>query len=300
MSASDVLLQNNPCETARSEIRVAVPSKGALAEGATDLLCEAGYRSRRDVKSLRSFDRANGIEFFFLRPRDIATYVGEGIIDLGVTGRDLLVDSGAKVVEVLPLEFGRSEFCFAVPQGVVLDLTASPPLRIATSYTRLLHDYLQKVGSNACVVPLDGSVEIAPALGVADVVADVVDSGRTLREAGLVLAGDVILSSEAVLISRKPTEESSPAVRVLIERLRGVVVASQYAMVDYDIPESLVGDATKLTPGIESPTISPLRRDGWVAIRSLVPRRDINNVIDKLRDIGAKGVLVSDIRTCRI
>ncbi len=281
-------------------LRVAVPSKGALSEGALRLLAESGYRCERRNKELQVIDRANGVEFTFLRPKDIATYVGRGTIDAGITGRDLWLDSGATVTELLALGFGRSGFYLAGAIGDEIDLFTDPPPRIATSYDHLLRKHLDEIGSKAEIVLLDGSVEVAPALGVADLVADVVQSGRTLREAGLQRSGEPIMRSEAILIARDAEQvAASPGIRRLLSRLEGAVLAHQYRLVDYDIPSELLEQASALTPGIESPTVSPLSRPDWVAVRSMVASRDIHKVIDRLSDLGARAILVSDIRSYR-
>jgi len=283
-----------------------VPNKGSLSEAAREMLREAGYRQRSNSVELVLTDPDNAVEFFYLRPRDIALYVGEGTLDLGITGRDLLLDSGAGAEEVLPLGFGGSRLRLAAPPGTVrahADLTG---LRVATSYARVVGRWLDDRGVDASVVRLDGAVETAVRLGVADVIADVVDTGSTLREAGLEVFGEPILESEAVLVRRADDgDAAAPLARpgeidVFLRRLRGVLVARGYVMMDYDIAVERVDDACALTPGIESPTVSPLHRQGWVAVRAMVPRRDAQQVMDQLWDIGARGILVTDIHACRL
>lgn len=278
-------------------MRVALPNKGTLSEEAAQLFSEAGYRLGRSGKALRVYDRDESVEFLFLRPRDIAIYVGSGVIDLGITGRDLTTDSGAPVDEVLALGFGRAEFRLAAPAGSNFELADG--VRIATSYDGLLRDYLAAQGIDASVIHLDGAVELAPSLGVADAVADVVQSGRTMADAGLELIGEPLLASEAVLIARQGRAPEGAA-RVMVERLRGVVVAASYLMVEYDLPEHLLDEATAVAPGMEGVTVAPLSRDGWVAIRVMVSKADANLVMDRLSGIGAKAILASDLRTCRL
>ncbi|TYL45160.1 ATP phosphoribosyltransferase [Nocardioides sp. BGMRC 2183] len=279
-------------------LRVAVPNKGALSEAASTILREAGYAQRTDSKQLTKIDPDNQVEFFYLRPRDIALYVGEGTLDVGITGRDLLLDSGAQATETLQLGFGRSTFRFAAPAGVAasdLDLAGK---RIATSYDGMLSTYLEEKGIEATVVRLDGAVESSIQLGVADLIADVVETGSTLRAAGLEVFGEVIQDSEAVLITgpdRKPA-----GLEVFLRRLQGVLVARAYVMMDYDIRAERVEEAVGLTPGIESPTVSPLHREGWVAVRSMVPRQRAQRVMDELFDLGARGILTTDIHACRL
>ncbi|HEX3296009.1 MAG TPA: ATP phosphoribosyltransferase [Nocardioides sp.] len=285
--------------SARNDLlRVAVPNKGALTPSATDMLRESGYRTRLDTKELTLVDAENGVEFFYLRPRDIALYVGEGTLDVGITGRDLLLDCGAKAEEVLGLGFGRSTFRFAGPSGRYTDVTQLQGTRIATSYVGIVRQYLAERGIDATVNRLDGAVESSVQLGVADVIADVVETGSTLARAGLEIFGDAILESEAVLVTRAG---ASPAgLDVFRRRLEGVMVARTYVMMDYDIPENRVAEAVEMTPGIESPTVSPLHREGWVAVRAMVPRAGAHRVMDELWTIGARGILVTDIHACRL
>jgi ATP phosphoribosyltransferase len=280
-------------------LRVAVPNKGSLSQSASEMLREAGYAQRSDTKQLSLTDPANGVEFFYLRPRDIAVYVGEGTLDVGITGRDLLLDSGAKAEEALQLGFGRSTFRFAARPGVVATMADLAGKRIATSYDGVVDRFLQEQGVEATVIRLDGAVETSVQLGVADVIADVVQTGSTLRQAGLEIVGSVIMESEAVLVSRVDAREH-PGLEVFLRRLQGVLVARSYVMMDYDIPEPRVEEAVALTPGIESPTVSPLHREGWVAVRSMVPRERAQRIMDELYDIGARGILTTDIHACRL
>ena len=282
-------------------LRVAVPNKGALSEPAAEILTEAGYRRRGDAKDLTVVDAANGVEFFFLRPKDIAIYVGSGELDLGITGRDLAAESGAPVRERLALGFGSSSFRYAAPAGrtwAVADLAGK---RIATAYPNLVRKNLRDRGIDATVIRLDGAVEISVALGVADAIADVVGSGRTLGMHNLAAFGEPLCDSEAVLIERDmPSGDENRAARdQLAARVQGVVFGQQYLMLDYDCPRSVLQRATAITPGLESPTIAPLADPDWVAVRALVPRRDVNAIMDELAGIGAKAILASDVRFCR-
>jgi ATP phosphoribosyltransferase len=280
-------------------LRIAIPNKGSLSAAASDILREAGYVQRADSKQLTLTDPDNDVEFFYLRPRDIALYVGEGTLDVGITGRDLLLDSGAKAEEVLQLGFARSRFRFAAPPGTVSSLADLAGKRVATSYDGVVRRYLEEHGVDATVTRLDGAVETSVQLGVADLVADVVETGSTLRQAGLEVVGEPILESEAVLITRVG---ATPPVgfEVFRRRLEGVLVARSYVMMDYDIGVERVEQAVALTPGIESPTVSPLHREGWVAVRSMVRRDQAQRVMDELYDLGARGILSTDIHACRL
>jgi ATP phosphoribosyltransferase len=280
-------------------LRVAVPNKGSLAEPATQMLREAGYRQRSDSHELVMQDPDNGAEFFFLRPRDIAVYVGSGELDLGITGRDLLLDSGAPAEEILALGFGSSTFRYAARPGTAAGVKDLEGRRVATSYSGLVAKHLADLGVTAEVIRLDGAVETSIQLGVADVIADVVATGTTLRSAGLEIVGEPILHSEAVLI-RRYGAETAPAVEQLLRRLQGVLVARRYVMMDYDVRVENVEQAVALTPGIESPTVSPLHNEGWVAVRAMVPRHNAQRIMDDLWDIGARAILVTDIHACRL
>ena len=281
-------------------LKLAIPNKGALSEGAVNLLRKAGYRCTRSGRELVIRDAENKIDFVFLRPRDIALYVGSGIIDVGITGIDLAVDSGADVTTIFPLGFGGSRFCFAAPKELKLTPDKLNGLRIATSYPALLKGELEKRGLDCKVVKLDGAVEISIALGVADAIADVVDSGATLREAGLEIIGEPMLHSEAVVIGRNAETANLPEVIQLVARLRGIMRAAEYVMVEYDIPRDCLEAACKITPGIEAPTVAPLANADWVAVKSMVKRTECNAVMDELYRIGGRGIIIMEISACRL
>ena len=279
-------------------LRIAVPNKGALSQAASDILREAGYRQRSDSKELALIDADNGVEFFYLRPRDIALYVGEGTLDVGITGRDLLLDSGAHATESMPLGFGRSRFHFAGPAGEYALLHQLEGKRIATSYVGVVEAFLAERGIDATVTRLDGAVETSIQLGVADVIADVVETGSTLRAAGLAIFGEVILESEAILIARQGAENAE--FEIFRRRVEGVLVARSYVMMDYDIEQANLDGAVALAPGLESPTISPLGKPGWVAVRVMVPRAGAQRLMDELYGQGARAILLTDIHACRL
>ena len=280
-------------------LRVAVPNKGSLADSAIAILKEAGYRQRSDSRDLVLTDPDNGVEFYYLRPRDIAIYVGSGELEAGITGRDLLIDSGAEADEILALDFGGSTFRFAAPASREWKISEIAGKRVATAYPGLVQKHLSDLKISASVVRLDGAVESSVRLGVADLIADVVSTGNTLKQAGLAIFGDPILTSEAILINRKGA--TIPAeLEILIRRLQGVVTARQYVLLDYDIPIVSVDKACAITPGLESPTISPLQKAGWVAVRAMVLRKETNRLMDELWALGARGILVTDIHACRL
>lgn len=284
-------------------LRIAVPNKGALGEPARTMLQEAGYLRSSSSRELVIHDPENDIDFFFLRPRDVAIYVGAGKLDLGITGKDMLLDAAAEAKSVLDLGFAPSTFRLAVPQADadagVASISDLAGKRIATSYTGLLNERLRAAGVEAEVIKLDGAVENSVALGVADAVADVVDTGATLRKAGLVVIDEPLLQSEALLIVPQAAE-SNPAVATFVRRIEGVIAARKYVLVDYDIPASLVEQGTAITPGFESPTVSSLQDKEWAAVRAMVPKSELHQVMDDLYALGARGILVTDILACRL
>ncbi len=280
-------------------LRIAVPNKGSLSEPASQMLVEAGYRQRTDHRELVLQDADNDTEFFFLRPRDIAIYVGSGRLDVGITGEDLLMDSGASADVLLPLGFAGSTFRFAGRPDGPRSVQELDGARIASAYPGLVRTYLAQRGVSATVIRLDGAVETAVRLDVADVIADVVETGTTLRNAGLEVFGEPLLRSEAVLI-RAADAPQSARVDQLVRRLQGVIVAARYVLMDYDVRDDLVEQAVAITPGIESPTVSPLHLAGWSAVRAMVPRKETNRIMDELWAVGARGIIVTDISACRL
>ncbi|WP_435228257.1 ATP phosphoribosyltransferase [Streptomyces sp. Tue6028] len=284
-------------------LRIAVPNKGSLSGPAAEMLHEAGYQQRRESKELRIVDPTNEVEFFYLRPRDIAIYVSSGRLDIGITGRDLLIDSGANAEEILPLGFARSTFRFATKPGTANGVADLSGMTVATSYEGIVAKHLADKGIDASVVHLDGAVETAIELGVAEVIADVVETGTSLRNAGLEVFGDPIMKSEAVVIRRvgaDTSEEAEPKVQQFLRRLQGVLVARTYVMMDYDCRAEHLEKAVALTPGLESPTISPLHNEGWVAVRAMVPAKEAQRIMDDLYALGARAILTTAIHACRL
>ncbi|MFE9705830.1 ATP phosphoribosyltransferase [Streptomyces sp. NPDC005930] len=284
-------------------LRIAVPNKGSLSGPAGEMLHEAGYQQRRESKELRIVDPVNEVEFFYLRPRDIAIYVSSGKLDIGITGRDLLVDSGARAEEILPLGFARSTFRFAGKPGTAHGIDDLKGRTVATSYEGIVAAHLAERGVDASVVHLDGAVETAIELGVAEVIADVVETGTSLRNAGLEVFGEPIMQSEAIVIRRsdaEPDDTTEPKVQQFLRRLQGVLVARTYVMMDYDCRVEQLEKAVALTPGLESPTVSPLHNEGWVAVRAMVPAKEAQRIMDDLYEIGARAILTTAIHACRL
>jgi ATP phosphoribosyltransferase len=280
-------------------LKVAIPNKGVLSDAAVELLVATGYKCRRTGRELSIVDREHDVEFLYLRPRDIAVYVANGVIDAGITGRDLVFDSRTSVSEVMALGFGRSRFCYAVPAGSGLTVDKLGGKRIACSYPNIVKSDLAKHGIQAEIVHLDGAVEISIQLGVADAIADVVDSGRTLEEAGLEITGEPVMKSEAILVA-VPGKEKNPQLLTLIRRVEGILVAREYCLLEYVAPKNRLEEACKVTPGVKSPTLSPLHDTDWMAVAAMVKRKELNRVIDNLSDLGAKGIIAHEIHTCRL
>ena len=284
-------------------LRIAVPNKGSLSGPAAEMLHEAGYQQRRESKELRIVDPSNEVEFFYLRPRDIAIYVSSGRLDIGITGRDLLIDSGANAEEILPLGFARSTFRYATKPGTAKGVDDLDGMTVATSYEGIVAKHLADNGVDASVVHLDGAVETAIELGVAEVIADVVETGTSLRNAGLEVIGEPIMKSEAVVIRRTDAngeESAEPKVQQFLRRLQGVLVARTYVMMDYDCRVEQLEKAVALTPGLESPTVSPLHNEGWVAVRAMVPAKEAQRIMDDLYALGARAILTTAIHACRL
>ncbi|WEV47678.1 ATP phosphoribosyltransferase [Bifidobacterium sp. ESL0690] len=282
-------------------LRIAVPNKGMLSEPAWSLLKEAGYQLRTQPRQLVVQDEDNQVELFYLRPLDIAIYVGQGAIDIGITGRDMLLNTDTEATEDLPLGFGASTFRFAAPKdSSITKLEDVDGKRIASSFDKLVRDYLTEHGLHADITHLDGAVESSVQLGVADLIADVVSTGTTLRNAGLRIFGDPILHSEAILIRSPHVSEHDKQLQIFKRRLEGVLTARRYVMMDYDVPVSKVGAAAALTPGLESPTISPLHDQQWCAVRAMVEREKVNQTMDQLYDVGARAIIVTALQASRI
>lgn len=281
-------------------LKVAIPNKGTLSAPAAEMLREAGYRQRSEGRDLTVLDPVNNVEFFFLRPKDIAIYVGSGELDLGITGRDLAAESEANVTELVELGFGYSTFRFAAPQETSWHMSDLAGKRIATAYPKLVRNFLAARDISATVIRLDGAVEISVQLGLAEAIADVVGSGRTLKQHALAPFGDVICESQGVLIGREALPDLPTAAQQLVNRLQGVVFAQQYLMLEYNCPRMLLPEASAITPGLDSPTVSPLADNDWVAVRAMVSRGSANQVMDELAGLGARAILAYDLRSCRL
>lgn len=279
-------------------MKVALPNKGMLFEPALDLLKACGYKVNKAVKTLSSIDEGNGIEFYFLRPSDIPMYVGRGIIDAGITGIDFSAEVNSPAVKVLDLPFGASKHCAAVPNDSPWqNLADLKNLRIATSFPGIVQGYFGKPDMELIV--LEGAVEISVSLGIADAVVDVVETGTTLKQAGLRILGEPLFRSNAALYTH-PGKQQLPEVATLVRRIEGKLVAMSYMMIEYDVPASLLEEACRVTPGLDSPTVAQLHNKEWCAVKAMIKKDQANSIMDHLWEIGCKSILLSAIETARI
>lgn len=278
-------------------IKVALPNKGMLFEPTQELLKACGYKASKPYKTLTQIDSKNGIEFFFLRPSDIPMYVGRGIIDAGITGMDFNAEAKSPAVKVLDLPFGASKMCAAVPENSpVQTLEDLKTATIATSFPNIVNTFYQKEMNT---VVLEGAVEISVSLGVADAVVDVVETGTTLKQAGLRILGEPLFRSNAALFCH-PQKQDLEEVHTLVRRIEGKLVAQSYMMIEYDVPSELLSKACELTPGLDAPTISKLHGRDWYAVKAMVSQEEANGIMDQLWKIGCRSILLFAIKSARI
>lgn len=280
-------------------MRIGVPSKGRLADTAGDLLHAAGLSFRRQERSLFARCREMPVDVTFLRADDIPVLCAEGAIDLGITGSDLVQETGAELEERLRLGVGKCRLVLCVPDDTpVRAVSELAGKRIATSFPRTTATFLKEHNSDAHLVSVTGSVEIMVALGVADAVVDLTETGSTLAANRLTIVAE-ISRSEAVLVQNQKLEHSELADRI-VRRLEGVVIARGYSLLEYNIPCDKLAQAERITPGFSSPTISSLEDANWRAVRVMVKRSEVVRVMDQLEHLGATAILETDIRNCRL
>jgi ATP phosphoribosyltransferase len=284
-------------------IKVALPNKGQLFEPTMDILAACGYKVSKSLRSLSTLDADNGVEFYFLRPGDIPVYVSKGTLDAGITGADFVAETAARPTKLLDLNYGKSKLCAAVPvESTIKDLKALLGLRIATSFPRIAKSYYaEKYGDEQKlrIVSLEGAVEISIKLGIADAIVDIVETGTTLKQAGLKIIGQPLFESQAALYAH-PKRESKAELVVLKNRLAGRLIALEYMMVEYDAPKVVLKKACVVTPGIESPTVTSLQKPDWFAVKAMVKRRESQKIMDELAKLGCKGILLTSIDSARI
>ncbi len=280
-------------------LRIGVPSKGRLSELAVGLLQQAGLQFRRQERTLFALVKQLPVDIVFLRTDDIPTLCAEGAIDLGITGSDLVDESGREVTARMPLGVGRCKLSLCVPLDSDIESPAQlEGRRVATSFPNVTTRYLQPQCRNVHLVSLSGSVEIMIAMGVADAIVDLVETGSTLAANRLRILED-IGQYETVLIQNPTTRHSELADRI-VRRLEGVVIARDYSLLEYNVREDDLAVAESITPGFKSPTISRLEEPGWFSVRVMVPRKDVIDAMERLEAIGASAILETEIGNCRL
>jgi len=278
-------------------IKVALPNKGQLFERTLGMLLACGYRINKSVRDLSTIDHENEVEFFFLRPGDIPLYVANGILDAGITGQDFVAEKGLSPTCLFELNYGQSKLCVAVPAELEIESIAQlRGKRIATSFPNLTARFFPE---RELLVELEGAVEISVRLGIADAVVDLVETGSTLKQAGLKIVGAPLFESRAALFAH-PGREVPEELTTLRNRLEGKVLAQEYMMVEYDCPAEILKRACATTPGIESPTVMSLEKPGWFSVKSMVKRRDAQRIMDDLARQGCRGILLSALDSVRI
>jgi ATP phosphoribosyltransferase len=280
-------------------LRIGIPSKGRLSELAGELLQQAGLSFRRQERSL--FARVSGlpVDLTFLRTDDIPVLCAEGAIDLGLTGSDLVAEAGVDVLTRLQLGVGRCRLAICVP--IDADIIAASQLnglRVATSFPRVTEDYLRQRSANVHLVPLSGSVEVMIALGVADAIVDLVETGSTLAANRLRILED-IGQYETVVIQGRHCRQTELADRI-VRRMEGVVIARSYSLLEYNIPRERLPEAEQITPGYKSPTINSLEDPAWCAVRVMVKRSDVIAAMEQLESLGASAIVETAIANCRL
>jgi ATP phosphoribosyltransferase len=282
-----------------SNLRIGIPSKGRLSELAADLLKQAGLSFRRQERSLFARVGDMPIDIAFLRTDDIPVLCAEGAIDLGITGSDLVAESGADVVTRLALGMGKCKLALCVPDDAPItgpgDLAGK---RLATSFPNVTRRYLREHNAEAHLMTLGGSVEIMVTLGVADAIVDLVETGSTLAANRLRVLAE-IGRYESIVIQNRARREAELADRV-VRRLEGVVIARSWSLLEYNLPRNHLAEAEKITPGFNSPTVNALEDPAWCAVRVMVRRGEVIDVMERLEGIGARAILETQINNCRL
>ena len=280
-------------------LRIGVPSKGRLAELSTQLLKDAGLRFRRQDRSLFARVKEMPIDITFLRTDDIPVLCAEGAIDLGITGGDLVAESGVELVDRLSLGVGNCRLAVCVPEaGDIKQPSDLAGKRIATSFPHVTQEYLKQFGAEAHIVELTGSVEVMIALGIADAIVDLVETGSTLAANRLVIL-DEIGSYETVLVQNPKTPHQALADRI-VRRVEGVVIARAYSLLEYNVPSDKLAQAEQITPGFNSPTVNKLEDENWHSVRAMVKRGEVIGIMEQLEALGAAAILETSIANCRL
>ncbi len=282
-----------------SNLRIGVPSKGRLSELAAEIMQQAGLNFRRQDRSLFARVAELPVDITFLRTEDIPVLCAEGAIDMGLTGSDLLAEARVDVTRRLDLGVGKCRLAVCVPDDAgFTKVEQLDGCRVATSFPRVTEEYFKRHNANVHLVSLSGSVEVMIALGVADAIVDLVETGSTLAANRLAIL-DEIGRYETVLIQNAQRRHAEQADRI-VRRLEGVVIARSYSLLEYNVPRERLGDAEKITPGFRSPTVNPLEDPAWCAVRAMVRRKEVIDVMEKLEALGASAILETQITNCRL
>jgi ATP phosphoribosyltransferase len=283
----------------KSRIKFALPTKGRLKDPSIELLKKSGYNFRTTGRNLYATCLNEDIVFIFVRADDIPVLVDSGVIDIGITGSDLILERGAEVEEILKLNFGKCRLCVAVRENISdKNLSFLQGKTVVTSFPATTTDYFKKNSVNVKCVEMNGSVEIMIALNLADAIVDLVETGDSLRDNNLKIFSE-IGSYQAVLISSKNLKDD-PRVLKIKRRIDGILVANQYSMLEYNIKTDLLKKAESIAPGFESPTVSALDEKGWSAVKVMVKKNEIVQVMDRLAELGATAILETEILNCRL
>lgn len=277
-------------------LRIAVQKSGRLYEESVQLLKECGIDLRNVKDRLKTVSENFPIEVFFLRDDDIPEYVEDGVADIGIVGQNVLGEKGRKVTSVEELGFGKCRLSIAVPKSMdYIDASSLQGKRIATSYPHLVAEFLKERSITASIHEISGSVEIAPGIGLADVVADLVSSGGTLFVNGLKEV-ETILESQAVLIANANIDDQRKAIlEKLLFRIRAVKKAKKNKYVLLNAPNDQLQKIINLLPGMRSPTVLPLAESGWSSIHCVLSESEFWDKIQQLKEAGAEGILVVPI-----
>jgi ATP phosphoribosyltransferase len=282
-----------------NNLRIGIPSKGRLAEIAGELLKEAGLSFRRQERSLFARCREVPVDITFLRTEDIPVLCAEGAIDMGITGGDLLAESGVELANRLDLGVGQCRLAVCVPEDSRISSPAQlDGCRVATSFPHVTESFLREHKAKAHLVNLSGSVEIMIALGVAEAIVDLVETGSTLAANRLRVLAEIDCY-QTVLVQNTACRHAELADRV-VRRLEGVVIARSYSLLEYNVPRAKLPAAEKITPGFNSPTISALEDPDWCAVRVMVRRTEVISIMEQLEALGASAILETAITNCRL
>ncbi|HON79166.1 MAG TPA: ATP phosphoribosyltransferase [Spirochaetota bacterium] len=281
------------------KIKFAIPTKGRLKDPTVELLQKSGYKFRVKGRNLYATCTTAEIVFIFVRADDIPVLVDSGVADLGITGGDLILERRADVAEVMKLGFGKCRLCVAVRDSLAEDsVEYFHDKTIATSFPVMTTQFFKDQGVDIKCVEMKGSVEIMVDLHLADAIVDIVETGDSLRDNNLKVFRD-IGSYETVLIANRAVTDD-PRVQQIRRRIEGILVANHYSMLEYNIKSDLLKEAEKVTPGFESPTVSKLDLENWLAVKVMVKKNEVVDVMDRLEALGATAIIESEIKNCRL